>query len=1790
MKKIDSNSTTSLTRGIYCLLILLITSFSGFTQNIGINSTGTAPNANAGLDVDFANKGLLIPRVALTGTTSASPLAAHVAGMIVYNTATTGDVTPGFYYDNGTRWVASIPNGVSAGDMLYWNGSAWVTIPAGTAGQFLQFAPSSVPTWTGASFATITTTASSGVTGSTASTGGNITADGGSSVLSRGVCYGTASNPTTGNTVIMASPSTGTGSWVSNLTGLTSVTTYYVRAFATNSFVTTYGNQVSFTTNGVAPTLAATTPATAITGNSATTGGNVTSTGGATITERGVCYATTSTPTTANTKVIDPSPGPGVFVSNLTGLTGGTLYYVRAYATNSVGTSYGTQISFTTTVIPPTLVTAAATTITGSTAVSGGSMNWNGPGYSNYQAYGVAYSTSPGAASPTKVATNSSNFPVNPLVPITPWVTNLPGLLANTTYYIRAYLDVYPSGTGPWITVYGNELSFTTLTPTAPVIASTTAATVTSANNATSGGAITNDGGSPITAKGVCWSTSPSPTKGASNFTSDGTGTASFTSSITGLIGSTTYYARAYATNSIGTSYGPADVSFTTWIQAPYVLYQNLGFGYCAYVTPLGTGFIVSYDLTPTAPATKFQWGADGIAVGCSNAVGSGQANTNLILAADLVTRPIAASVANDYTITYNGRTYSDWYLPSAGEFAIMAQYPAYFQLGLGYSTNNYYTSSEYSSLTYATAFFQNGSQPYQSGASRMTDTYTNFLRVIMDFAPPVAPTLTTTAASGITGTAAVSGGNVTNDGGANVTARGVCYSTTPAPTIANSITLDGTGTGVFISNLSGLSIGTTYYIRAYATNSAGTGYGNEITITTLNIPTLTTTAVTSILGATATSGGNITADGGASVTVRGVCWSTTTGPTIANSTTSNGTGTGVFTSNLTGLTIGTTYYVRAYATNSIGTAYGNEVSFTTLTIPTLTTTAITNITTTTATSGGNITSNGGANVTARGVCWSTSPAPTTANSRTSNGTGSGVFTSNITGLTTGVTYYVRAYATNTYGTAYGNELSFTTNSVPAVTTSPVVITGTTAATGGNVTNGGGVNVTARGVVWALTTGATVATHLGITSNGTGTGTYTSSVTGLVSGTTYYLRAYATNSVGTAYGNEIVFIDNGLGTVSTTAATAIAVTTATSGGTVNSDGGSAVTARGVCWNTAINPTTANPKTSDGTGTGAFVSSITGLTQGTLYHVRAYVTNTTGTAYGTDLTFTTLALSAPTVTTTAATAITTTTATTGGNVTGDGNSPVTARGVCYGTTTNPTLAGTFTSDGTGTGVFVSSLTGLTGGTLYYVRAYATNSIGTTYGNQITFTTTAILATVTTAPVTLPTSTGCTSGGNITSNGGAAVTARGVCWSTSPGSTIGNSKTSNGTGNGVFVSAITGLTPGLTYYINAYATNSVGTAYGTEETYMPVGPPTVTTEPIYYIPLDVVATCGGTVVSDGGSVLTASGVVWNTTTGPTITTNLGITNDNTVLGWYSSTITGIQQNVTYYIRAYATNTNGLTSYGTQITFTPGVIGIPSVTTNPINNKIGAIAEGGGSILNDGGDPITVSGVCWSTTANPTTALTTKTIDGPAWTGTFYTTLTGLTVGTVYHVRAYATNAIGTAYGADLTFTETAAFIGQVITGGLMSGNVFSIDGTGLHGLIADPRGYGQSDWGCTSIATGATGTAVGTGPANTTAIINSNTTNGCVSASPYIAFAAEICKYNGTDWYLPSKDEFSLLWTNQVAAGISGNMSIYAPLAPFWCSSEVTATTVWHFDAVIPTPAWNNTGLKTDLNNVWPIRSF
>lgn len=198
---------------------------------------------------------------------------------------------------------------------------------------------------------------------------------------------------------------------------------------------------------------------------------------------------------------------------------------------------------------------------------------------------------------------------------------------------------------------------------------------------------------------------------------------------------------------------------------------------------------------------------------------------------------------------------------------------------------------------------------------------------------PDGLPVISTSVVSEITEINAKSGGTISSDGGESVIARGVCWSTEPNPTILQNKTEDGSGGGTFISLLTGLEGNTTYFVRAYASNRNGTSYGMAMSFTTVKsgLPTLKTADAVEITEYSAESGGEITDDGGSDITSRGLCWDTVPSPTVLGNHTIDGNGTGSFTTHLSGLHPYTKYYLRAYASNSSGTGYGNEVSFTTL-------------------------------------------------------------------------------------------------------------------------------------------------------------------------------------------------------------------------------------------------------------------------------------------------------------------------------------------------------------------------------------------------------------------------------------------------------------------------------------------------------------------------------------------------------------------------------------------------------------------------------------------------------------------------------------------------------------------------------------------------------------------------------------------------------------------------------------------------------------------------------------------
>jgi gliding motility-associated-like protein len=349
---------------------------------------------------------------------------------------------------------------------------------------------------------------------------------------------------------------------------------------------------------------------------------------------------------------------------------------------------------------------------------------------------------------------------------------------------------------------------------------------------------------------------------------------------------------------------------------------------------------------------------------------------------------------------------------------------------------------------------------------------------------------------------------------------------------------------------------GNTYVIRMYIyaegtnTSSSRSVFVRNLVISGNTVaagppPTVQTTTVSAITQVSATVGGNLTNTGLSTMIRSGICWGTSINPTIADNTTTDGPlTTGTFTGNLTGLQANTQYYARAYATNLVGTSYGDNVIFTTLAPvpPTLTTTVASNITPLTANSGGTINFNGGAAVTAKGVCWATTNNPTLANNFTTNGSGNAAFSSLLSLLAPNTTYFVRAYATNSAGTGYGNEISFTT---PAAT--PTIVAIANSLNFGNTTintNAVAQSFQVTGIALSPATGnvtVTAPTHylVSLSPNGPFTASVNISYNGGTLATTTVYAVFSPTLYGPLVGN--ITITGGTAPVATVAVSGIGV-------------------------------------------------------------------------------------------------------------------------------------------------------------------------------------------------------------------------------------------------------------------------------------------------------------------------------------------------------------------------------------------------------------------------------------------------------------------------------------------------------------------------------------------------------------------------------------------------------------------------------------------------------------------------
>ena len=597
---------------------------------------------------------------------------------------------------------------------------------------------------------------------------------------------------------------------------------------------------------------------------------------------------------------------------------------------------------------------------------------------------------------------------------------------------------------------------------------------------------------------------------------------------------------------------------------------------------------------------------------------------------------------------------------------------------------------------------------------------------VTLNFTHHFRPIVETSSATDITTTSATLNGNITFNGGTEITARGFYYGTR-ADNLSQTLS-SGIGDGAYSAELVGLANGTTYYYCAFAQNNVGITTGTIMNFTTITVtaPSVETMAVTEITRTTATLNGNIVSDGNSSIISRGFRYGTTA-DNLENNILA-GIGMGEYSANLSDLEVATTYYYCAFATNNAGTVTGEIMSFTTndISLPTVITLDASNIGLTTATLNASITDDGGDAVTSRGFFYGLNPE-NLAYQVVSDATDMDF--SSIVSLNMYTPYYYKAYATNSAGTTIGNLVSFTTlncndsyyTDIHTACDSYTWINGVTYSESTNeptfiLENAEGCD-------------SVVTLHLTITHSNTGIDTqiacnsytwidgitYTESTSepifilenadGCDSVVTLHLTINHSNTgIDTQIAcDRYTWIDGETYSESTNEPTFTLT---------NTEGCDSV----ITLHLTINHSNTGIDTQIACGSYTWINGIT-YTESTT-EPTFVLTNAEGCDSVVTLNLTIACT--PTVLTSDAINITTTSATVRGSVSSNGGATITAKGFLYGTSASE-LTENIQINSSGIGSFSKSLVDLTHSTTYFYQAYATNSVGTAYGEVKSFTT-------------------------------------------------------------------------------------------------------------------------------------------------------------------------------------------------------------------------------------------------------------------------------------------------------------------------------------------------------------------------------------------------------------------------------------------------------------------------------------
>lgn len=920
-------------------------------------------------------------------------------------------------------------------------------------------------------------------------------------------------------------------------------------------------------------------------------------------------------------------------------------------------------------------------------------------------------------------------------------------------------------------------------------------------------------------------------------------------------------------------------------------------------------------------------------------------------------------------------------------------------------------------------------------------------------------PQLNTLAASGITSSSATLNGELTNAGVPAYTERGFVYSLNSMPTFDNmlaKLTAPVTEDAKYSYVVKGLTLGDTYYVRAYAINSIGTAYStNEINFTTAaSSPELTVQNVTdmNVSKTSATFNGTVVNAGDPAYFERGFVYSTNSNPTINNiKIKANGTGTGSFSVNVSDLKLNQRYYVRTYAICKINDSeqevYSKEeVSFTiSTTAPQISVQDVSNINVTaaTATFNGTVVNAGDPIYIERGFVYGTTSNPTTDDTKVkANGTGTGTFSANISELQLNQRYYVRAYATSKIGEneqiAYSSEqVNFTlASTAPAVTVQEVTnlnVSAGTATFNGTVTNTGTPTYTELGFVYGTVSNPTV-DDTKIKTSGTGIGKFSANISGLKLNQQYFVRAYAIHKVGeteyqTYSAEQATFtLTPTAPAVSVDAVTNMNVTacSVTLNGSIINIGMPAYTERGFVYGSTRNPTISDTKViASGSGTGAFSINVSNLDLNKTYYVRAYVIGSTGIVYSqADINFV-LTSTSPELTmqNISNLSVEKKSVTLNATVKNVGNPPYRERGFVYSTTTNPTLNDTYISvNGTGAGSFSTVIHDLKLGQTYYVRAYANCTLGndtqTVYSsNQTSFTykSTLPIVTMDAANPESYTSGSVILTGTISSIGDPIYTEKGFVYSLNNNPLISDHKLIvEGNNSGPFTTIATGLLPNQQYYVRAYAINEGGVAYS-DNKYFTIRE---TIPYIHNLSQSVnkalkIATLTATISGLADPPIKELGFVYSNMSSEPTLSDSKIKIENQTNGEIYTTI-HIDIDTKYYWRVYIVTNAGIT-YSSSNSFSTSTK-YPTITTLAASNEDttnGSVILNG-NIQNVGDPAYTEKGFVYSSSNTLPTINDSKiVIDGIA-NGKYSYSLSGLQPNIFYYVRAYAINVKGITYG--------------------------------------------------------------------------------------------------------------------------------------------------------------------------------